>query len=227
MRRTKQRMKHFLVPLAVVACLIVCVLLTVGVAYARYRTGAMARIDFEGRRLDRLWLWELAPPSEEGEEPPQPTEPHAPQNGEWTAIDGDAYSFRFRLTNGETEQTAAEADILADVLLDIGQGFDDPWWLNVVLYTTNENNEELRYLGVPEQITEGSVLYNRFGEGWKYRFYPLTAEDTVDMHKAPLQWVFPGGEYTVREAELRITGTGVTDVQCPVRLRIVETQKEP
>lgn len=208
-------------------CLVVCVLLTVGVSYARYRTGAMARIDFESRSLSQLWLWELAPVSEGGEESPEPTAPHAPQNGVWSEIDGDTNVFRFRLTNGETEQSVAETDILADVLLDVGQGFDDPWWLNVTLYTTNDNNEELRYLGVPTQIAEGSVLYNRFGEGWCFRFYPLTEQDTVDMHKEPLRWVFPGGEYTVREAELRIMGAGVTSVQCPVRLRFVETQKEP
>lgn len=216
------------VPVLLAACLVVCVLLSVSVSYARYRTGAMARIDFQSRRLDQLWLWQAMTEPVEGEEAPEePTEPQAPQDGVWTAIGDNTNSLRFRLTNGETEEAVAEADILADVLLDVGQGFDDPWWLYVTLTTTEKNDEELQYLGVPTQITEGSVLYSRFGEGWVFRFYPLSEEGAVDMQKEPLRWEFPGGEYTVREAELQITGAGATSVQCPVRLRIVETQKEP
>ena len=228
-RRTKQRMKRHLLLLTAV-CLLVCVLIGMGVSYGRYRSGAMARIDFASRRLDQLWLWELAVPAAEGEEPvaegqnTAPTEPLALRDGVWASTEDGVRTLRFRLTNGETEKTVAEADILADVLLDAGQGFEDPEWLTVILYTTNEKNEELRYLGVPTQIAEGSTLYSRFGEGWCYRFYPLTEQNTVEMDTAPLCWEFPGGEYTAREAELRITGT--VSEKCPVRLRIVEMPKE-
>lgn len=215
MRHTKQLKSIRFAALAALA-LCACVLLSSGVIFARYRGGSVTGVAFAAQPPEQLVLL-MQTDSENGDYVPV-------QNGLWTAVEGGAQVLRFQVSNGRNAKSVCSYDMLADVFVEASLGVGDPTWLYMKLTTTDERGRPVSYLAVPERIAEGSALYAELGEGWRYTFYPLTAQETVDFTKDPLQWSFPGGKYTTKQAELRVTGA--MDAPTLLRLRVAQTLPE-
>ena len=215
MRHTKQLKSIRLAALAVLA-LCVCVLISSGVIYARYRGGTVTSVAFAAQQPEQLVL-RIQNDPESGSYVPA-------QNGTWTSVESGAQVLRFQVSNGENARSVCSYDMLASLNLEASLGVGDPTWLYMQLNTTDEKGRPVSYLAVPARIQEGSALYVQLGEGWSYSFYPLTDEGTVDFTKDPLQWSFPGGKYTTRQAELRVTGA--LDAPTLLRLRVSESRPD-
>jgi len=211
-RHTKQLKGIRLAAFAALA-LCACVLLTSGVIYARYRGDIVTGVDFETQKPEQLVLWQQ---TETGGA-------YAPvQNGIWTSVEDGAQVLRFRVSNGETARAVCSYDVLAEVCMEASVGVGDPTWLYMQLTTTDEKGKPITYLAIPERIQEGTALYDRFGAGWRYTFYPLE-EGAVDFTTDPLRWSFPAGQFTTRDAELRVTGA----MDAPTLLRLSVTEIRP
>lgn len=215
MRHTKQ-LKGIRFAALIALALCACVLLTSGVIYARYRGDIVTGVTFAAERPGQLVLWQQTAPESEDYVPVQ--------NGSWTTLEDGAQLLRFRVSNGENARAVCPYDVSAELSMEASVGVGDPTWLLMKLSTADEEGKPVSYLAVPERIQEGTALYAAFGEGWRYTFYPMTEEETVDFTQEPLRWSFPGGTYTTRQAELRVTG--VIDAPTLLRLRVSQAAPE-
>jgi len=168
-----------------VLLILVSIMLTVGVAFGRYRT----ELDpfeywFAPRDPDSIYLWG----GKTGES-------FDPLPGSWT-VDETGSTMPFLVTNG-IKSEFSEKDVTFAVQVAATEGILDGNNLSLELLVVDGENEPT-YIAQAEKITEKTQFYNEFGEGWLYRFY--------DEEGKEMTWTLKGGEMSEFSGELQISG---------------------
>ena len=194
--------------------LVLVLVLSVGVAYGRYRTDLFGDVGFTNRESAEVYLWGAK--SETGEYLPLP--------GNWTATDL-AKTLAFTVTNGlpmvpeemesagetatePTEPMFQERDITFTLQLAVNQGIGSTEELVLLLRVGEES--------IPAQaepIREGTELYEKFGSGWVYRFLNEKGE--------PYRWILPGGAMSELTGELVCQNYTMISEACIMQLQVI------
>ena len=165
---------------------LISVVLTIGVTWARYRTELNPfEYWFVARNPQQVYLW--------GE---KTGDTYTGLPGSWTVSESGS-SLPFLVSNGiATEFPEQNVRIAIQVAATEGIGSGD----NLILQLAVVDGEhEPIYDGKAERIASGTTFYNQFGDGWLYRFY--------DEEGNEMTWVLEGGQLSEFSAELHISGS--------------------
>lgn len=221
-------------------CLLVCGLLLLGVARARFSSSVSKEVALQAQPLEPLRL--------------------TPQEDTATAwqTDDDTCTRTFLL---EYDGTQEKSDVTVGVTLLASLGIETPEALDITLaveeltdtpITEPENGsvegvdtadaaevpqddtldtapetKMVTYRGVAEEIPEGSALWYSFGPGWCYRFCPVTSmQSTVDGQQGEPQeqigqevtWTVKAGERWQKTITVEVRADA--DVRYDVLLRL-------
>lgn len=178
--------------LGLAALLVVgCLMAALGVSFARYRTEEKDGIRFHPAQTARVYLGYM----ENGS--------FICQQNSWVAT-GNGLQLSFAISNGRTNSSYAHADQQAVVRLVASLG---AWQENstesIHLFVGNQF-----YVAEAERITEGSALFDQFGDGWVFRF--------VDEDGNEYMWDLPGGSFSWIEMQLDTTISDIGLLQLQV-----------
>ena len=221
-------------------CLLLCGLLLVGTARARFSSAVEREVELQAQPLEPLRLT----PQETGDT--------------WQMVDGSCRRT-FLL---EYDGTQEKSDVTVGVTLLASLGIETPEALDITLaveeptdtpITEPENGsvegvdtadtaevpqddtldaapetKMVTYRGVAEEIPEGSALWYSFGPGWCYRFHPVTyVQSTVDGQQGEPQeqigqevvtWTVEAG--ALWRKELKVTVKADANIRYDVLLRL-------
>lgn len=178
-----------------VLCLCGCLILSVGVTFARYRTEYLAETyKFEAYNPQSYLLHgevvteEQLAAAAEGQWPDYPlawsmySVSTAPiiilvegdaEAGEDDLVFQPTAQLRFSVSNGVSKVDYTKRDQLISLQMVAPLTVGDPQELRVILSGPDllEPEKVAHYTAVPEPIVAGSYLYETYGDGWVYRFY--------------------------------------------------------
>lgn len=184
-------------------CLCACLVLAVGVTYARYEqnfdpveyffTADEAETLILGGVVTEAWLnagsW--------------------PENPSWQAGENDA-KMQFSVSNGRSISNYADNDRTYTLQLLAGLTIEGPEHITVSL-SYEKDGQTVQLRGTAEEIPGGSMLQGQFGDGWIYRF--------CDEKGREQEFDLPGG--ALHYQNFTLTVSGITD---PALLQVrVET----
>ena len=163
-------------------CIGLCLLLAVGVTYARYQweidrksyvfsPAAPDQIQLHGGGVSQQWL--------DGGNLPAISDAWE-QTNEGVKLD-------FSVTNGSIDDFA-QRDQMYVLQLSAGLGILDPENLTVTLSWQDEANQTCTAQAKAVPIEKGSFLYDTYGEGWVYLFYSGEEELTFTLKGGSLQY---------------------------------------
>lgn len=220
-------------------CLLLCGLLLVGTARARFLSSVEREVELQAQPLEPLRLT------------PQDT------GDTWQMVDGSCRRTFLLQYDGTQEKS----DVTVGVTLLASLGIETPEALDITLaaveptdtpITEPENGsvedvdtadtaevpqddtldtapqtKRVEYRGIPEEIPEGSALWYSFGPGWCYRFCPVTSvQSTVDGQQGEPQeqigqevtWTVEAG--ALWRKELTVTVKADANIRYDVLLRL-------
>lgn len=185
--------------------ILVSVMLTVGVAFGRYRT----ELDpfeywFAPRDPDSVYLWGG-----------KTGETFEPLPGSWT-VEESGGILPFLVTNG-IKSEFAEKDVTFAVQIAATEGILDGSNLNLELSVV-DGEKEPAYMAKAEEITAGTQFYAEFGGGWLYRF--------CDEEGNEMTWTLEGGQLSEFSGELHISGSIDSKYYSMLQLQIVAINGE-
>ena len=172
-------------------CLSACLVLMVGVSYARYQQD-FAPVDYSwtaeeetglilGGVVTQSWLdagsW--------------------PENPNWQSGETDA-RVEFSVSNGRSHSTYAPQDQTYTLQMLAGLNINDPESITVQL-SYEKDGQTVQLRGAAEEIPAGSILHSQFGDGWIYRFF--------DENEKEQSFALPGGALHYQSFTLTISGT--------------------
>ena len=178
MGKTWQKYMTFLA----VLCMLVCLVLTVGITYARYQSefsrrsyiftpAAPNEIRLYGGGISDAWINGGTLPS---------------LDDTWEKTETGA-KLDFSVTNGQIGSFSQE-DQTYVIRLAAGLSIQDPGNLTVTLHWTDAEDQSHSVTAVAEAIETGSLLYDTYGDGWVYRFYTGWSEDKFTLTGGSLQY---------------------------------------
>lgn len=152
-----------------ILCLCVCIVLSVGAAYARYQWEFPRRsYVFAPELPDNIFMCGSVPGEwlDHG---------NLPELGEkWISTD-HGVKLDFGVTNGNAEHISQQKQSYV-IRLAAGLGIEDPEKLTVTLYWWDEEGELHWETGTAVPILEGSMLHASHGDGWVYEFHTERGE---------------------------------------------------
>jgi len=158
--------------------LLVCMILLVGAAWARYRTEQFSYLNYGLREPDALSLWGYY----------NPATGQLSGESSWEIADG-AGTLDFYISNG-TLSDYAEKDKAVSIRLISSLTLQEiEVWLTV-------GNEE--WEAEVLTIRQGTDIHEKFGEGQVYIFKDVTGKE--------LNWTLDGGALSVLPAQFYVTG---------------------
>ena len=174
-------MKTKYLNLLTLLCLVVCLVLSVGVAYGRYQW------EFPGQSYvftpelpANLFLCgHISEGGLNGGTLPALEEKWLP--------DGEGVKLDFGVTNGNGQQVSQENQTYV-VRLAAGLSIENPEKLIVTLYWWDSDGTSHWQNGVPTPIEKGSALHASYGDGWVYRFYGEQEELTFALTGGQLSY---------------------------------------
>ena len=191
MRKRQHNKSNSVMTGLLVMCLSACLVLMVGVSYARYQQD-FEPVDYlfaadEGTELllggvvTQSWLdagnW--------------------PKNPSWQAGETDA-KLQFSVSNGRGVSAYARQDQAYTLQLLAGLTIERAEQITVQL-SYEKDGQTVQLHGVAEEIPDGSMLQSRFGDGWIYRFCDENGKEQV--------FDLPGGALHYQNFSLTISGT--------------------
>ena len=164
-------------PLLAVCAVLIALIVTVGVTYARYQEVRDQRISFSGAGVDGIYIR-----SADGSYT-------SPDTWKKDASDG-SWQLEFLLSNSESADKVAKRTQTAYVR--VISGTADITSNTVIELICGEE----RYTAVPERIDTESVIGQRFGDGRLYRFFNQSGEEVT--------WMLVGGRSSDLMMKLRV-----------------------
>lgn len=192
----------------VILCLCACVVLSIGVTYARYRTDYLTESYYfttympQSYRLHGEVTDEWKAEVQNGNWPEFATgwtllenaqTDTGSETGADTGTDAEAEAtvqadaeLRFSVSNGESGMQYSRRDQAVTIQLVASLTIEAPEKLTVTLTGPDPlyPNKQIQYIAVPQQIQEGSFLYEIYGDGWVYRFYPEDSKEEISFSLA-------------------------------------------
>lgn len=193
-------MKRKYLNLLTLVCLVVCLVLSVGVAYGRYQWEFPRRsYVFAPELPDNIFLCgSLTAEWQEHGKLSDVSEKWVPS--------GDGVKLDFAVTNGNEKQVSQQEKAYS-IRLAAGLNIEDPAKLTVTLYWWDDRGDIHWQTAVPAPIQKGSMLHASFGDGWVYQFYEENAEVSFSL---------TGGQLAYKNHTITVTGdveTTLLDLQ--------------
>ena len=158
--------------MGIVALLVVgCLLMAVGVSFARYRDDLKGDIQIQPEQPAEVYLGCVA----EGT--------FVNQQSAWTEIDGKM-QLSFAVSNGIAQDSFSQQDQQARLRIVASLGA----WSESTTDTIYLTVDGQTYTAVAERIPEGSALHTQFGDGWILRFQDAQGEEPV--------WTLPAEQWS-------------------------------
>ena len=180
--------------------ILISVVMTVGVAWGRYRTELEPfEYWFATRNQDSIYLWG----GKTGES-------YDPLPGSWS-VDAVGSTMPFLVSNGISSEFSA-GDVRFTVQVAVTEGILSDENLGLQLAVI-DGVEEPVYQGIAAKNTEGTSFYSEFGGGWLYRFY--------DENGTEMQWTLEGGQLSEFVGELHISGTVDPRLYSMMQLQVI------
>lgn len=186
-----------LTALLVISCLVV----STGMAWARYRTEETERIYFKAREPVSVYLGKV----EYGEGNAAEGKFVQTNEGSWELNEGGQLQLRFAVANGTSEAAFEERnqEVYVRIVGSLGiQTVAD----NISLKLTYPNEENPDTPNVVKatavRIDPNSTLYSTYGDGWVFTFREEGEE---------LTWTLEGGELSYIEMDLKVEGGTMAD----------------
>lgn len=186
-----------LTALLVISCLVV----STGMAWARYRTEETESIYFKAREPVSVYLGKV----EYGEGNAAEGKFVQTNEGSWELNEGGQLQLRFAVANGTSEAAFEERnqEVYVRIVGSLGiQTVAD----NISLKLTYPNEENPDTLNVVKatavRIDPNSTLYSTYGDGWVFTFREEGEE---------LTWTLEGGELSYIEMDLTVEGGTMAD----------------
>lgn len=186
-----------LTALLVISCLVV----STGMAWARYRTEETESIYFKAREPVSVYLGKV----EYGEGNAAEGKFVQTNEGSWELNEGGQLQLRFAVANGTSEAAFEERnqEVYVRIVGSLGiQTVAD----NISLKLTYPNEENPDTPNVVKatavRIDPNSTLYSTYGDGWVFTFREEGEE---------LTWTLEGGELSYIEMDLTVEGGTMAD----------------
>lgn len=172
-----------------------CLLVAVGVSFARYRTEMKNGILFRPDQVAQVYLGYVE------------NNTFYNRQAGWTDT-GETLQLSFAVGNGANSgsYTNANQSVRLCLLASLGAWQADS---DTVVYLTVEGQT---YSATAQRIQEGSALHAQFGDGWVFRFQD-------DSGKEPA-WVLPGGQFGYISMLLEMESAAITDTSL-LQLQVV------
>lgn len=161
-------------------------ILATGTVLARYRTEIDKFLSFKARKPVAVHM---------GQRDPETLDFVIPETMNWGINDGQ-YQLQFTVANGPEKDSYEEMNQNFRVRLVCSLGI----WAGEnpvsILLTQPDTEEPTVYTAQPVRITQDSLLYNTFGDGWVCYFLDDKGEE--------LTWHLEGGEFSCQDLDLTI-----------------------
>lgn len=185
-----------------VVLLVVCLILSTGVTWARYRSEVSKNIYFKVREPIAVCLGQV----ERGEGMPEEGRFVRTDGGSWKLDESGILKMNFAIANGENELSYEERnqEVYIRLIGTLGiQSEADDVALKLTYPSADdpEKTEEVKAKAV--RIKAGSAMYATFGDGWMFRF--------TDKYGEELAWTLEGGALSCMEMELSVEGGALRD----------------
>lgn len=191
MDQSKRKQNRHRLGLAVIL-LAACVLLTVGVTWARYQAGSNTMVSYQAKGPARVFLYSAISQTESG------TSFTSFDQAFWEGADG-TYSLDFAIGNSDGDTVSEEPQAVSLRLIASG-GITVNMDTALFLYLPEEGTA---FQGSAQQIAEGTPLYNSFGPGWVFQFRDGEGEE--------LSWSLEGGSLSYISAQLILQDVEITE----------------
>lgn len=178
--KQRDNIRRLLVCGAVMA-LLLCLILAMGTAWARYRYRETTEIHFTQKSASQIYLWGGA--SSDGSFTAMPMDLIAVAEGK---------EISFLISNGASNKEFSAYDQQARVRLFCSLGLGSSDNLTAVLTVGGQT-----YSAVAIPIGTGSHAYANFGEGWAYCF--------LDENGNEIRWELAGGQLSTMQMKLQIS----------------------
>lgn len=179
---------------------LVSIMLTVGVAWGRYRTELEPfEYWFAPRTQESVYLWG-------GKE----NDSYTPLPGSWTVGESESI-LPFLVSNGISSEFS-ENDVQITVQLAATEGILSADNLTLQLAVVDGETEPV-YTAKAEAIGQDTALYDEFGAGWLYRFY--------DEEGKELTRTLKGGQLSEFSGELHVSGSLDSKFYSMLQLQVI------
>lgn len=179
--------------------LLLCVILAVGAAWARYRTEEDSFLQYTTRDPGGVSLWagynEFTGTLTAGDIP-------------WTFSNGTG-TAQFYLSNGTSETDYSEEDLRAGVRLLVSLNAADAQ----AELSVSDGDSTATWSGTPVEIQEGTPLFTSFGAGTVYVFQ--------DEAGSELEWELQGGALSVLSLQIDISNLEQLDGAALLQVQVV------
>lgn len=178
-----------------ILCLCFCVVLGVGISYARYQSDFLTTSFWFTSSITDAVRMHGEVTDEDIEQIRSGIWPETP--AAWS-YSGSKAELRFSMSNGESAEQYATRNQCVSVELIASLSIEDPEKLAVTLTVTGMDGERVQYVGAAQQLTEGSRYYSTYGDGWVYLFYDEEGEEVTLL--------LEGGELRYTNCVLTVVG---------------------
>lgn len=166
-------------PFLTLALALLTLTLTLGTAYARYRAVSVSTLEVaNAAEMEQAYLL-----SADG---------GFLEDDTWSEEGEGVYSLRFRLSNAPSPERYVQRDL--NIALRVASTVSDRDGTAVLRLSVGGDE----YIGEAKPITEGTVLWRQYGDGFLYRFFNEAGEE--------LCWTLRGGCFSQTEMSLTVSG---------------------
>ena len=172
MDTNRHKKKRNVILRVIILCLWFCLVLGVGVSYARYRTDLMTiSYWFKSSYSDTIMMRGFVTDEADAKDGVWNTVPDSWEHTQW-----DTAMLEFSVSNGSSGKAYASRDQLVTIQLVASLSIQNPENLQVSVVTLDDQGNEVIYAGIPTEIRKGSFLHSLYGDGWVYTFVDANEE---------------------------------------------------
>lgn len=186
----------------IVALLSVSLILIVGVAWGRYRTGISGDITLQSRQPTGIYLY--GGKNETG---------YTPLTDHWQVAPGGGGSSLSVLVTNTDAGAPPSRDVHFSLRLAATQGIGEGGSWSLSLHVPEADGSVSVYPGAAQAIAENTQLYGQFGDGWVYRFY--------DVNGAEVEFTLPGDVLSEWQGSVVCNGTDANGNQALLQLQVI------
>lgn len=182
-----------------VSLLLLCIILAVGITWARYRAEEDSFLQYTTRDPGAVSLWagynELTGTLTAGEIP-------------WTFSNGTG-TAQFYISNGTSEADYSDEDLSAAIRLLVSLNAADAQ----VELSVSDGSSTATWGGTPVEIQEGTPLFTSFGGGTAYVFQ--------NENGSELDWNLEGGALSVLSVQIEVSNLEQLDGAALLQVQVV------
>lgn len=194
MDTNRHKKKRNVILRVIILCLWFCLVLGVGVSYARYRTDLMTiSYWFKPGYSDTIMMRGAVTSDQDAKDGIWNVVPDSWEHTQW-----DSAMLEFSVSNGSSGKAYATRDQLVTIQLVASLNIQSSENLQVSLVTLDDQGNDVIYTGKPTEIKKGSLLHSLYGDGWVYTF--------VDEDEKQKDFLLKGSRLSYRNFTIFVEG---------------------